>query len=275
MLRTPSISPCRETLLLLILSGLFFIPAGRVAHAIPDVTAEDTSRTTRARMYTLEEVSVTGSRLPQALQDAPSPANVLTRSSIEAAGGASLGQVLALQPGLFVKDYGAGGALKTISQRGMATEHTLMLLNGIPINSVQTGFLDLGTFSAGEIDRVEVVQGGHSASFGANAVAGVINIIPRQPDDGRIVRVRTGIGSFGSRELGISAGSVTESALWRASLSHDRGEGDYPFIYSNGPTEIPLVRKNADFSTYAGSVLARGNLSGSTRAFGLRFDDRR
>jgi vitamin B12 transporter len=274
VLRPASILPCRKTLLLLKLSVLsivfFFPPSGRIALAAPDVSAEDTSQTARghARVYALEEVSVTGNRLPQALQDAPSPANVLTRAAIEAAGGISLGQVLAIQPGLFVKDYGAGGALKTISQRGMGTEHTLMLLNGIPINSVQTGILDLGTLVAGEIDRVEVVQGGHSASFGANAVAGVINIIPRQPEDGHLVRMRTGIGSFGSRELAVSLGSVTESALWRTSLSHDWGEGNYPFIYRNGPTEIPLERKNADFSSYAGNVLARGMLSGSTSAFG-------
>ena len=270
MLRPLSLFPSCKTCLVLLLLLVHVIPVAGFAHAFSDEAALDSTRATRARsrVYTLEEMRVTGTRLPQAVQDGPSSANVLTRSAIEATGGTSLGQILALQPGLFLKDYGGGGALKTISQRGMGTEHTLLLLNGIPINSVQTGFLDLGTLVADEIDRVEVVHGGHSASFGANAVAGVMNIVPRQPEGGRLVRVRSGIGSYGSRELGVSAGGVTESALWRASVSRDWSEGDFPVIYRNGPTENTLVRKNSDFFSLAGSVLARGSLSASTRFLG-------
>jgi vitamin B12 transporter len=262
--------PSRETILLLFLPFVFLNPPGGFVYANPDEIPEDSTQTARARsrVYALEEVSVTGNRLPQAAQDASSPANVLTRSAIEATGGISLGQILALQPGVYLKDYGGGAALKTISQRGMGSEHTLMLLNGIPINNVQTGFLDLGALVADEIDRVEVVQGGHSSSFGANAVAGIINIVPRQPEEGRLVRVRSGVGSFGFRELGVSAGNVTESALWRASVSRDWSDGDYPFTYRNGPTEIPLVRGNSDVSSLAGSVLARGSVSASTRLLG-------
>lgn len=228
---------------------------------------QDTSLTRGAdslRTYLLHEVIVTSQRIPRPVLTSPSQAMVLSRRAIDASGGVSLGTILAAASGLFVKDYGGVSGLKTVSQRGLGTEHTLLLLNGLPANSAHNGGFDLGLFSTYDIGSIEIIQGGQSALQGAHAVAGVVNVLTRAMEEGRSVEGGITVGSFGYRNAHLAAGDGTSDVRWRVSASRERSDEDYPFDLFNGPVRYALVRTNADIHadrlTASWSMPSGGNL---------------
>ncbi len=96
---------------------------------------------------------------------------------------------------IFIKQY---GALATPSFRGTAASHTLFLWNGIPLNSLSSGMIDIGLLPANSFDQLQVAYGGSSSIFGSGAVGGSIhlnNIVSFQNKN----EIRLGLekGSFG------------------------------------------------------------------------------
>src|ERR1700704_4320241 len=108
----------------------------------------------------MKEVVVTATGSPVAVSSPPSRVTRLSRESIEMMNGSSLGLILREAPGLVVREYGAGGAIQTVSFRGMASEQTLVLLDGAPINNVQLGLADLRLVPLDQVERIELVRGG-------------------------------------------------------------------------------------------------------------------
>lgn len=228
-------------------------PALLVAHcllaaslACAQQVAPDTREADTLRTYLLHELIVTGQRIPRPALTSPSPALVLARRDVAATGATSLAEVLAASSGLFIKDYGGVSGLKTVSQRGLGTEHTLLLLNGLPANSTQNGGFDLGLFSTFDIGSVEIIQGGQSALQGAHAVAGVVNVLTRSMEEGRSVEGGLTLGSFGYRNMHLAAGDGTSPFRWRVSASRETSDENFPFVLTNGPLQYPLLRTNAD-----------------------------
>ena len=147
----------------------------------------------------LETVYVTGSRIARA-SDFENPAPVVTFSSddIAKSGYANLQQLLEDQPfvgnGTFStrgnnQDSTANGPA-SISLRGLGADATLVLVNGRRVaissfaESITTNFVDINTIPVAAIERLEVLKDGASAVYGANAVAGVVNVILKKDFDG-------------------------------------------------------------------------------------------
>jgi len=198
------------------------------------------------RVYALDEVVVTSQRIPRPVLYTPSATSVIPRRLIEQSAGTSLGNILAAGNGLFVKDYGGPSGIKTISQRGLGTEHTLVLINGMPVNSVQNGGADLGMTDAGEIERIEIVRGGQSALYGAHAVAGIVNVVTRAMPEDEHASVGVEWGSFGYRHLRLAVGSGITPVVWQIRYGHEQSDEQYPFEFRNGPVTQQLTRQNAD-----------------------------
>jgi vitamin B12 transporter len=136
--------------------------AGVLSHASSrdaEPQEPDSSIVRQAPSYALDEVVITSSRIPSTVRRSPASVSLISRADIDRSGAIALSDILVAGPGLFIKDYGISSGLKTISQRGLGTEHTLVLLNGMPINSIQNGSLDFGAIPSEEIERVELVPG--------------------------------------------------------------------------------------------------------------------
>jgi vitamin B12 transporter len=217
---------------------------------VPALSQQDSTRRapqdSLLRTYLLNEVIVTTQRIPRPALTSPAFTNVLSRRDIDASGGTSLASVLGPAEGLFLKDYGGPSGLKTISQRGLGTEHTLLLLNGMPVNSVHNGGFDLGLLSSYDIGRIEVVHGGQSALHGANAVAGVVNVLTRTMDEGETIAGGMTVGPFGYRHYHAAAGNAMLPSTWRVSIAREQSTENFPFVFRNGPQSLTLVRQNAD-----------------------------
>jgi len=146
----------------------------------------------------------TGSRQP--IARAPSVASVITAEDIQSIGAADLDEVLETVPGLHVSRSPIGyNPIYTI--RGISTQYNpqvLMLVNGIPITGAYFGDRSQiwGGMPVENIARIEVIRGPGSALYGADAFAGVINIITKTAAD------------IDGTQLGLRAGSFNSGDAW-------------------------------------------------------------
>ncbi|MBI5471206.1 MAG: TonB-dependent receptor [Ignavibacteriae bacterium] len=216
--------------------------------------ADSTSVSDTSRVYELREVLVTASRIPQTASLSAAPITNLDLHTFEQSNASSLGGVLSMVPGLFVKDYGGGGSLQTIAQRGLGPEHTVVLLNGMRVGNPQHNIVDLALISTDEIERIEILHGGNSASYGADAVAGVVNVVTKGAVKSNSIRAATSIGSFGYRKIDLSAGLSSGLMMTTAGYREEKGRNNFPFVFENGQDKVALVRQNADFSSRLGTL---------------------
>jgi len=133
----------------------------------------------------IEETVVTGSRIKRADIDSASPVSILDRDEILAAGVPDVGEMLQRMPSMSGSPIGTttnngGNGSVQIDLRGMGANRTLTLVNGRRV--VDGG--DYQTIPADMIERVEILKDGASAVYGADAVAGVVNIITRRDFEG-------------------------------------------------------------------------------------------
>lgn len=180
----------------------------------------------------LEEFPVvySATRLPQPLADAPATVTVIDREMIARTGARSVAELMRLVPGFLVSYFdGAARPYATYHADSDAfNRHLQVYVDG---RSVYSGQL-LGSATYGllgialdEIERIEVVRGSNSASQGANAYLGAVNITTRHSSD-----TVGGMVSLGSGEGGIADGSARlgwgdERASYRIALANRRDNG--------------------------------------------------
>lgn len=146
----------------------------------------------------VEPIVVTATRIPQKVSEQGSDISVVTREEIEIKTPALAGDVLQGIPGVDVQRSGSPGNLENIKIRGGLGTHTLVLIDGFPVNSPTLGEFDIGALPVDDFERVEVVRGAQGALYGSNAIAGVVNFIPREGREGRRYGVGLAGGSFSS-----------------------------------------------------------------------------
>ncbi|WEK02234.1 MAG: TonB-dependent receptor [Candidatus Sphingomonas phytovorans] len=151
-----------------------------------------------------KDIVVTGSRTARSGADAPTPVTVLGADSLQKMGIRNIGEGLQLLPqfvptaGPAYVDAGAPPGQRLANLRGMGANRTLVLFDGrrfTPTTSL--GTVDLNLLPSMLTSRAEVVTGGASAAYGADAVAGVINVIPDRTYTGLKAEVQTGITEAG------------------------------------------------------------------------------
>lgn len=174
----------------------------------------------------LDPVVVMASRFGDPLLATTSNVTVLTREDIEASGAQTVPDVLRLLAGVDVRPlYGSMATDTSVDMRGFgegANLRTLVLLDGLRLNPLDTDSVDWGLVPLDAIDRIEVMSGSGAVLYGDNAVGGVINIITDPQRTG--TSVQTGVGSKHSGLL--SARTSRRSGDLSASLSVARQTAD-------------------------------------------------
>ena len=175
------------------------------AHAAPQSEEEELALAYGDKSFV---TIATGSRQP--IARAPSVATVITAEDIKAIGAADIDEVLETVPGMHVSRSPIGyNPIYTI--RGISTQYNpqvLMLVNGIPITGAYVGDRSIvwGGMPVENIARIEVIRGPGSALYGADAFAGVINIITKTAADINGTQIGLRAGSFNSRDAWMQYG---------------------------------------------------------------------
>lgn len=131
----------------------------------------------------VDEVVVSASRNEVSRREAPVVVNVLSPKLFEAVNSTDLAKSLNFQSGLRVENNCQNCGFPQVRINGLDGPYSQILINSRPIISALSGVYGLEQIPVNMIDRVEVVRGGGSALFGANAVGGTINIITKDPID--------------------------------------------------------------------------------------------
>ena len=147
-----------------------------------------------AKTYQAAEVVVTATRSSISEKDTPSPTEVLGTSEIHSANGVTVADALQMYTGVLLREYGAGASLATVSLRGSASEHVLVLIDGNRFTGFQNGLVDFSLLPLDNVSRIEVLHGGASALYGADAVGGVINVLTRPVGSDLHVSVKGSVG---------------------------------------------------------------------------------
>jgi vitamin B12 transporter len=130
------------------------------------------------------ELTVTATGVATAVEEAPTAVTVITRDEMDDAQADSLDDMLRRVPGLAVVGSGDEGKAVSVFTRGTASTQTLVMLDGVRLNSPYFGGFDWSRLTTGGVQQVEVARGPYSALWGADAVGGVINVIPVRAGDG-------------------------------------------------------------------------------------------
>jgi iron complex outermembrane receptor protein len=120
------------------------------------------------------------------------------------------------------------GVQADLSIRGSTFEQTLVLLNGLRMNDVQTSHHDLDLpLPTGSLQRIEILPGAGSTFYGSDAVGGTINFITGPPQYSE-VRVGATVGNFGVNQETMSAGFVASRLDEQLSIARDFSSGFMP-----------------------------------------------
>ena len=129
----------------------------------------------------LEDVLVSATRYETDRRSSSTVVGMLTPAAMEDVGAVNLAEGLVFQPGLRVENTCQNCGVNSVRINGLDGKYSQVLIDGRPLVSSLAGVYGLEQVPASMIDRVEVIRGGGSSLFGANAIGGVINVITREP----------------------------------------------------------------------------------------------
>jgi outer membrane receptor protein involved in Fe transport len=144
----------------------------------------------------LEEVLITGSRIKRLDQDGLGKVDVLTAEDFSRVGAVSVDQLMKMSPFTAGAQAGTesnylsakeGYGTASVNLRGLGASRTLVLVNGrrfVPGGSGANSIVDINSIPVNIVERVETLLDGSSAVYGADAVAGVVNIITKRSYEG-------------------------------------------------------------------------------------------
>jgi len=171
-------------------------------------------------------VVVTATRTAQTADETVAPVTVITRDDIRESGATTLPDVLAAQPGVDLSQSGGFGKNTTLNLRGLGSGKVLFLVNGMRIGDAASvdGAPSIQHIPTSQIERIEIVRGPRSALYGSEALGGVVNIITRKADSGR-VEASVGYGTYSSKRADASVSGRSDRLGYRLGVSGFDTEG--------------------------------------------------
>ena len=131
--------------------------------------------------FVIDNVVVTANKYATKQKEVATIVNVISPLIIESTASNSMADVLNFQTGLRVEETCSNCGVPQIRINGLEGPYTQILMDSRPIFSSLASVYGLEQLPAGMVDRIEVIRGGGSALYGANAIAGVVNIITKEP----------------------------------------------------------------------------------------------
>ncbi len=260
-------------LLALAINGNLAEPAAAATEAekLEEVREMFSSKFQEEDYYRTDRLLLTATGNLQSLHRAPAVASVITAEEIEQMGATSLDEVLESVPGLHVGISTKNRMAPLYSIRGIHTSinpQVLLMVNGLPVTYTYTGGRpETFKMPMTAVSRVEVIRGPGSAVYGADAFAGVINVITKKSYemDGTAMGIRG--GSFDSRGAWLQHGGKLGSWDVAMTLEHTASSGDPDRIVDSdlqtllGPAaSLAPGEVDSNYKIWDGSLeLSRGN----------------
>jgi outer membrane receptor for ferrienterochelin and colicins len=207
-----------------------------------------------------EPVIVTANKRGQSMQDVPVSVSTMDAASIARRNIVTLDDALRFVPGVNLTEWQVNIRGSSGYSRG-AGSRVLLLVDGIPFTTGDTGELNFESFPAGQVERVEVVKGAGSALYGSSALGGVINVITKRIPDQPETRIRTYGGFYSGPSYSNWDWGGGTRFLDGQSFSHSRTFEDAGLLVFGSRASDDGFRQNDYRRRYNGYVKAYFNLS--------------
>jgi iron complex outermembrane recepter protein len=233
----------------------YAIAAAAASTALP-VFAQEAATPTPA----MEEVTVVGTRIVRKDYEATSPVVTVSEDTFKLSGEPQIETVLNTLPQLVpsittTSNNPSNGGQANVDLRGLGTSRTLVLVDGARVTpSNVNGVVDLNTIPAALIESVEILTGGSSATYGSDAIAGVVNIKLKRSFNGIEIRAQQGMTAESDGESTLFDGVVG------GNFADDRGNAVVAFSYDSRDAVLAGAR---DFGIYAKGPLLTPSGSGT------------
>jgi len=233
----------------------------------------------------MEEIVVTATRMPQALNKSIADTTVLNEQDIKNSGAPDVATLLRSVPGLEVVQNGGMGSTAGIYLRGTSSTQVLVLLDGVRIDSATTGSTALEHLMLDSIDRIEIVRGNVSSLYGSEAIGGVIQLFTKQGHGAPAMNVSAGVGNQGTQRMSAGLSGAVNDTAFSVNAGRDKTDGVSamnPLLmpnanpnnngYDNTTLDAQIKQTiNADHALTASVYSTRGNIS-FDNAYGLPTD---
>jgi vitamin B12 transporter len=189
---------------------------------------------------TLPPVFVTSTRTETPLQQVTTSASVITAKDIQDQQAETVLEALRNVPGLDVVQSGSRGTATSVFIRGSESDHVLVLIDGVEVNSTTLGAFNFAHLTTDNVERIEILRGAGGTLYGSQAIGGVINIITKKGQ--------------GPLEAGLSLEGGNGSTH-RQTLSLRGGAGKLGYSFSAGRIESQGFHSvNDDYRNLAASA---------------------
>ena len=251
--------------------------------------ADVTTDTAAASEETGQAIVVTGTRLRSPNLESASPVTVVTAEEFALTGTTRVEDLINSLPQVFA---GQGGSVSngatgtaTLDLRGLGSERTLVLVNGrrLAPGTPSTSAADINMIPAALIERVDVLTGGASSVYGADAVAGVVNFVLDTDFEGFKINANYGVynhnnrassdvrGANDARGFGYPTGMVTDGGTFDGTIafgsSFDDGRGRVT-AYMGYRKIDPVLQARRDYSACSLSA----NTAAATTTLGRAYN---
>lgn len=218
----------------------------------------------------IERISVTGVR--QRLQQAGALANTITKTEvigadlIESKNAVNLTEAIDNSPGVKVSNECSMCGVKRIMLNGMKGEQTTILVDGLPVHTMISGYYAVDAIPTTGISQIEVARGAGASLIAPEAIGGTINIITAEPVENG-AEVDLSVGQEGYQKLSFLGYGVSEDGMTRATMIAQYDDRDQVDNDGNKVNEAPsqenrsvTARISHDIGEYDNLVLRISNI---------------
>ena len=188
-----------------------------------------------------QAIVVSATRIPTPEDESPASVSVITAQDLEIKQTRRVADALREVPGVSVAQTGAPGQLTSIFTRGLRSEHTQVLLDGIPINQGLAGLFNFADLVVDDVDRIEIVRGPQSTLYGPRALAGVIQIFTKRGSGTPGGELSAEAGSYSTfRETFTSSGAIEkfDYSIGLSRLDTDNARPNNQYRLSSGIANV-------------------------------------
>lgn len=230
---------------------------------------------------TLSGVEVKATRASKKVSSA-TPFHKIDASKIKLTGISDISDAMRRMPGVNLRDYGGAGGLKTVSVRGLGSEHTAIIYDGVALSDCQSGQIDLSRYSTDNVSSLALYSSDADDIFiparaSASASSLYINSFtaPDIYEDSLYLKAQIRVGSFGYYNPYARVANGNGRGLsFSAAAQYLHSDNNYPFTLHNGSLVTREERENSKMDAWTGELNGRWHICpGSTLIAKLYYYD--
>ena len=184
-----------------------------------------------------KDVIISSTKIPQPLGQVTSAMEVIQGVELERKKIKTVMDALRLAQGVAAFSNGGPGTNATVRLRGATSSHTLVMIDGVIVNSPTSGDFNFANLTAENIERIEILRGAQSMLYGSDAIGGVISIITKKGTGAPAASAFVEYGSFATIREGVQVSGAKGPIDVSVSLSRWDTSGFSAVDYKRGAAE--------------------------------------